>query len=141
MANEIRVVDVIHGGAMNAGQDVFFDISAADGETFRVVQPYVGVGNLITKLQLFAAAALKDRTEGQPMKPGTQKDYEGSALLSPQGIEVCALADGTGIAIRVWLSPGVSVDVPIPSATVPELQESMTQQLDEAKRLSPRSKH
>ena len=137
---EIKIADIANGGAANGGQDIFFDVKTDDVQEYRVLCPYGEVGALIAKLQLFAQLAQHDRTR-LPTRPGQQEPLEAVPLLNHQGIEVCAMTDGTGIALRIWMSRGVSLNVPIPAELVPRLRQSMSKRLRQAKQLYRGQKH
>ncbi len=138
---EIHIAEVVQGGAMNHGQDVYFDIVDKVGETYRLALPHNQIGILIAKLQLFAETALKDRDSGQPTKPGSPVPLEASVLLNPQGIEICGMEDGSGLALRIWMSPGVSIGIDLPLEYIPQLQESISEQLEKTKQSSPLFSH
>ena len=128
----VELVDLVEVGALNDGKDLFFRGKATDGSDARVVLPHGYLGKLIT--YLYQAGAIAERERGE--RPAGEFTM---TMLNPTGIGVHPMTDGSGrVAIEIGLDQGVSILVPLPPETIPQLRRSLWLQLEQSQVIARR---
>ncbi len=128
---EVDIIDLVRVGALNGGENVYFDGKGRGGDDVRVVLPHGYLGKLI--IYLYQAGLIAERERGT--RPARQEFM--TTMLNPTGFGVHAMTDGSGrVGLEVQLDQGVSILVPLPPEAIPPLRSSLRTQLEKAKAIA-----
>jgi len=124
------VADVSHGGGLDDGRNVFFDVRLDDGSRVRMVLPHTHVSAFLARVMAFAGVA---QTERELVAEEDDEDDVGEAarlvektqMLVFQQISISPLADLSGVAIQFHIQPGVAMVFPLKTRFLPQVSASL----------------
>jgi len=123
------VDDVSHGGGLDDGRNVFFDVRLDDGSRVRMVMPHTHVSAFLARVMAFAGVAQTEREQ-----VAGDEDADGGAaaslveetqMLVFQQISISPLADLSGVAIQFQIQPGVAMVFPLKTRFLPQVSASL----------------